>query len=118
MAYSRASAIPEPNTALFSLGAGEGEGARENWAELRESKVGLTGLGGVGVLRAGPWIEEIGAGSISGLPSAGQWVKVRVLGCAGLRVEAEELIVLSGCVSSSTLLLATRVFGQLYLPVN
>ena len=55
----------------------------------------MNGLGGVGALRTRPWIEAGGDGSGSGVPSAGPWVERRVLECAGLGVEAEELVVLS-----------------------
>ena len=112
MAYSRASAIPGTNVTLFGLGEGEGEGPGSNWAGPRGAEVGLTGLGVVRALRAGPWIKAGGAGSGSGVPSAGLWVKGRVLGCDGMRVEAEELMVLSVWVSRYTLLLVTQVLGK------
>ena len=97
---------------LFGLGVGEGECAGADWAGQRGDGVGMTGLGGVGALRAGPWIKAGGAGSGSGVPSAGLWVKGRVLGCDGMRVEAEELMVLSVWVSRYTLLLVTQVLGK------
>ena len=118
MAYRRESDTPGLNATLLGLGAGKGESARADWDRPRGAVVGLTGLGGVRLLRAGPWIKAGGAGSRSGVPSAGPWVEGRVLGCAGLRVEAEELMVLSGWVSRSTLLLAMQVHGKLDLPVN
>ena len=79
---------------LFGLGVGEGECAGADWAGQRGDGVGMTGLGGVGALRAGPWIKAGGAGSGSEVPSAGPWVGGRGWGGAGLGVEAEELIVL------------------------
>ena len=44
---------------MFGLGAGDGEGAGANWAGLEGTRVGVTGLGGFGYLRA---IPVIGAG--------------------------------------------------------
>ena len=38
--------------------------------------------------------------------------------CAGLGVKTEELMVLSGWGSSSTLKLSTQVLGELDLPLN
>ena len=71
MAYDRASDIPVTNVALFILGAGEGEGegSGNDWAGTRGAEVSVTGLGGVGELKAGPGIESGGAGYISGVPS-------------------------------------------------
>ena len=59
---------------------------------MRRARVGMTGLGGVGGLRDGPWIKAGGSGSVSGVPPAGPWVKGRVLVCAGLGIEAEALM--------------------------
>ena len=96
---------------LSGLFAEEGEGAGTDWAGPRGAGVGLTRLGGVGVLRAGPWIKVGGAGSGIGVPSAGPWVEGRVFGCDGMGLEAEELMILSGWGSNSTLRLATQVLG-------
>ena len=112
MAYSRASAIPGTNVTLFGLGEGEGEGPGSNWAGPRGAEVGMTGIGGVRVLRARPWTETGGARSGNGVPSTGPWVEERVLRCAGMGFEAEELMVLSGWVSRYTLLLVTQVLGK------
>ena len=112
MAYGRASDIPGPNVTMFDLGMGEGEGAGDDWDKPRGSKVFLTGFGGgVRALRDGPRNKAGDVGSGSGVPSAGLWVEGRVLGCAGLGFEAEELVVLSVWGYRSTLLLATRVLG-------
>ena len=82
---------------LFVRGAGGGNGARAGWAGQRgEAGVVLTGIGEVEALRDGPWIEARGAGSRSGVPSSGPSTGARGWGGAGLEVEAEELIVLSG----------------------
>ena len=75
-------------------------------------------LGGVEALWAGQWIEVGRARSSSGLLSAGPWVDGRVWGCDGLGVEAEELMLLLGWGSSSTLRLAMQVLGKLNLLVN
>ena len=56
----------------------------------------------------GTWIKVGGAVYSSGATLAGPWVEGMVLGCAGLGVEAEVLIVLLVWVSSSTLRLATQ----------
>ena len=101
---------------MFGLGAGGGTGASS--AGQRGAGVGLTGLVGVEALRDGPRIEAGGDRSGSGVPSAGMWVKGRVLGCAGLGVVAEVLMMLSGWGSSSTILLATQVLVKSDLPVN
>ena len=89
------SAIPGPNATLFGLGAGEGKGSGANWDCLRGDGVGLTRPGGVGALRSRSWIEVGGVGSRSRVTPAGPWVEGKVLGCAGLGVEVEKLIVLS-----------------------
>ena len=34
----------------------------------------MTGIGGLGSLKAGPWIEAGGAGSRSGVTSVGLWI--------------------------------------------
>ena len=81
---------------LFGLGEREGKGAGDDWDGLRGAGVSPTGLGGIGALRDGPWTEAGGDGSRSGLSSSGLWVEARVLGCAGMGVEAEEFIVLLG----------------------
>ena len=88
---------------MFCLCARGGKGAGDDWVGRRGAVVGLTGIGGVEALRAGPWIKAVGAGSSSGVPSAGLWVEGRVWGCSGLGVKAEELMVLLGWGSSSTL---------------
>ena len=69
---------------------GEGEGARSNCAVPIGARVGLTGLGGVKALRDGPWVEEVGAKSGSGVPSSipwvegrGVWVGMRLTGSLG-----------------------------------
>ena len=80
--------------------------------------MGLNWLGWVGAPRAGPWIKAGGDGYGIGVPSAVPWVEGRVLGCAGLRVKAEEFMALSVWESRSTLLLATQVLGRLDLPVD
>ena len=85
---------------------------------LRVSGVGLTGIGGVRALRDKPRIEAGGDRSGSGVPSAGMWVKGRVLGCAGLGVVEEVVMVLSGWGSSSTIILATQVLDKSDLLVN
>ena len=88
---------------LLGLSAGRGRDAGAWWVGQRGGAgVGLTGLGGVGVLRAGPWIEARGAGS-SWVTSAGLQVGARGLGDARLGVEAEELLVLSSRRVGSTL---------------
>ena len=106
------------NVTLFGLSVVEGEGAREDWAGTRGSGLGLTGLGWVGLPRAGPWIKAGGDRSGSGVPSDGTWVEGRVLVCVGLGFEAEELMVLSGWASIYVLILATQDFGISYLTVN
>ena len=75
------------NVTMFGLGAGGGTGASS--AGQRGAGVGLTGIGGVEALRAGPWIKAGGAGSGSRL-----WVGGRVWGCARLGVEVEEMMIL------------------------
>ena len=78
----------------------------------------MTGLRGVRALRSRPWIKSGGARFSSGVISTVPWVKGRVLVCAGLGVNPEELMVLSGYGYSSTLKLSTQVLGKLYLPLN
>ena len=56
--------------------------------------VDLTGLGGIKALKAGPWIESGGAGSRSGVTSAGTLVGGRGWVFSGMVVEEEELVVL------------------------
>ena len=80
--------------------------------------MGLTGLGGVKALRSRSWIKDRGAGFSSGVPPARPWVEGNVWGCSGLGVKAEELMVLLGLGSSSTLQLATWFSGKINLPVN
>ena len=94
MAQGRASDILGPNVTLFSLGAGEGEGARDDRAGPRGARVSLTGIGGVGAARAGPWIESGGAASKIGVPLSRTWVEGRVLVCEELGFKVEELMVL------------------------
>ena len=54
MTYGRNSATPVPNVTLFSLCAGEGESARDDWSGPRGDGVGMTRIGGVRVLRSVP----------------------------------------------------------------
>ena len=104
---------------LLGLCAGGGKGAGAGWDGRRGGAgVVLTGLGGVKALRAVTWIEVGGAGSRSGVHSSGPWVGARGWSGAGLEVEAEELIVLLGWGSRSTLRLATRASCKLDLLVN
>ena len=103
---------------LLGLSAGRGRDAGAWWVGQRGGAgVGLTGLGGVGALRARPWIGARGAGS-SLVTSAGLEVGARNCGDAILGVEAEEFLVLSSRRSGSTLRLATRVACKLNLRVN
>ena len=103
---------------MLGKGAGRGRNAGAWWDGQRGVVgVGLTGIGGVGDLRGGPWIEAGGARSSWGT-SAEPQVGARGLGDAGLGVEAEEFLVLLVWRSSSTLRLATRVLGKLDLPFN
>ena len=105
--------------ALFGLGAGRGEGARSGLARrIGGAEVVLTKLGGVEALRTGPWIEAGGARSRSGVPSTRLWVGARGWVDAELKFEVEKLIVLLGCISNSTLRLATLVACKLNLPFN
>ena len=103
---------------MLGQGAGRGRDAGAWWAGRRGgSRVGLTWLGEVGALRAGPWIGAQGAGSSWGT-SAGPEVGARGLGDARLGVKVEELLVLSSRRVGYTLQLATRVARKLNLPVN
>ena len=109
-----ASVIPGPNVTPFGLSAGEGEGSGYGWdgpscyeqdwggwgADVRTVDQGRR-------CRTQKWV-----------PSDRQWVEGRLLECAKLGVQAEELIVLLGWGSSSTILLDTRVLGKSDLPVN
>ena len=98
--------------------AGRGGDSGAEWdGRRRGAGVGLTGLGGVGALRAGPWIGARGARS-RWVPSAGPEVRARGCGDARLGVGAEDFLVLSSRRSGSTLRLATLVACKLNLRVN
>ena len=111
-------AISGTNVTLLGKGEERDRDAGTWWVGRRGgSRVGLTGLGGVGALRAGLWIRARGSGSSWGT-SPGPQVGEKGLGDAGLGVEVEELIALLDWGSRYTLQLATRVLGKLDLPVN
>ena len=55
---------------MFGLGAGGGEGSKADWDGLGGAGVGMTGIGGVGYLRAGPVIKAGDFGSGIGTTSA------------------------------------------------
>ena len=103
---------------MFGTGERVGRGAGADWAGTIRAEVRVTGIGGVRAMRAEQRIEAEGAGSWSGVSSAGLKVKAWLPRANVLRVGAGEFNILSFWIASTALRLGMLILGKIILLVN